>query len=141
MWGTLCRALERPELEKDSRFSDTPTRRRNAAALTEILDSVFKQRDRDDWVCIFKVHNLPHAPVARAEDIPKDEQAVACGAVVETDIPEMPRTLAAPFQIADAPARRAGPGPELGQHTTEVLLGAGFSEAEVAALKASGAAA
>jgi formyl-CoA transferase len=141
MWGTLCRALEQPELEKDPRFSDTPTRRRNAAALTEIFDSVFKQRDRDDWVRILKAHNLPHAPVARAEDIPHDEQAVACGAVVETDIPEMPRTLAAPFQIADAPARRASPGPELGQHTAEVLLGAGFSESEIAALKASGAAA
>jgi formyl-CoA transferase len=141
MWGDLCRAFERPDLEKDARFADTPTRRRNAAALTEILDAVFKQRDRDDWVRIFKRHNIPHAPVARAEDILIDEQAVACGAVVETDNPAMPKTLAAPFQIAGATPRKAQPGPELGQHTVEVLEQAGFSKDEIAALKASGAAA
>lgn len=141
MWPALCRAIERLELEKDARFIDTPTRRGNAAALTEIFDGVFKTRDRDDWVRIFKAHNIPHAPVARAEDIPRDEQAIAAGAIVETAIPEMPRTLAAPFQIGGTPARKAGPGPELGQHTDAVLREAGFTAAEIAALKASGAAA
>lgn len=141
MWSALCRALEQPQLEQDPRFIDTPTRRSNAAALTEILDGVFKMRDRDDWVRIFKAHNIPHAPVARAQDIPSDVQAVAAGAIVETAIPGMPRTLAAPFQIGRVPARKAGPGPELGQHTDAVLREAGFTAAEIVALKASGAAA
>jgi formyl-CoA transferase len=141
MWSTLCRAIERPELENDPRFSDTPTRRSNAAALTEILDRVFRERARDDWLRIFKSHNIPHAPVARAEDIPTDVQAVACGAVVETANPEMPRTLAAPFQVGNAPPRKAGPGPTLGEHTDAVLREAGFTAVEIAALKASGAAA
>ncbi|MGE5510392.1 MAG: CaiB/BaiF CoA transferase family protein [Bacteroidota bacterium] len=141
MWPALCRALERPDLEQDPRFADTPTRRRNAAALTEILDGVFKTRDCADWVRLFKAHNLPHAPVARAEDIPHDTQAVAARAVVETANPEMPRTLAAPFQIAGVEARKAGPGPALGQHTDEILRQAGFTQAEITALKASGAAA
>jgi crotonobetainyl-CoA:carnitine CoA-transferase CaiB-like acyl-CoA transferase len=141
MWPALCRALERPELEKHPRFVDTPIRRSNAAALTAIFDDVFRQRDRDDWLRIFKAHNIPHAPVARAEDIPNDPQAMAAGAIVETAIPDMPRTLAAPFQIGGAPARKAGPGPDLGQHTDEILREAGFSDEEIVALKASRAAA
>jgi formyl-CoA transferase len=141
MWSALCRAIERPELESDSRFAETPARRSNAAALTEILDGVFKTRDWADWHRILMAFNLPHAPIARAEDLPNDEQAVAAGAIVEADNPEMPRTIAAPFQIAGVAARKAGPGPDLGQHTSDVLREAGFSDAEIAALKASGAAA
>ena len=141
MWSALCRAIERPELESDSRFAETPARRSNAAVLTEILDGVFKTRDWADWHRILMAFNLPHAPIARAEDIPHDEQAVAAGAIVEADNPEMPRTIAAPFQIAGVVARKAGPGPGLGQHTSDVLREAGFSDAEIAALKASGAAA
>jgi crotonobetainyl-CoA:carnitine CoA-transferase CaiB-like acyl-CoA transferase len=141
MWSALCRAIERPELESDSRFSETPIRRGNAAALTEILDGVFKTRDWADWHRILMAFNLPHAPIARAEDLPNDEQAVAAGAIVEADNPEMPRTIAAPFQIAGVAARKAGPGPDLGQHTSDVLREAGFSDAEIAALKASGSAA
>lgn len=141
MWSALCRAIERPDLESDPRFSDTTNRRSNAAALTAILDTVFKARDWTDWHRILMVSNLPHASIARAEDIPHDEQAVAAGAIVETDNPEMPRTLAAPFQIAGIVARKAGAGPTLGQHTDAVLREAGLSEVEIAALKASGAAA
>jgi formyl-CoA transferase len=141
MWSAFCRAIERPELESDSRFAETPARRSNAAALTEILDGVFKARDWSDWHRILMAFNLPHAPIARAEDLPGDEQAVAAGAIVETDNPEMPRTIAAPFQIAGVAARKARPGPDLGQHTSDVLREAGFSDAEIAALKASGAAA
>ena len=141
MWSGLCLAIERPDLENDSRFCDTPTRRRHAAALTEILDGVFRSRDWADWHRIFMAYNLPHAAIARAEDIPHDEQAVAAGAIVEADNPEMPRTIAAPFRIAGILARKPGPGPALGQHTDEVLREAGFSRTEIAALKTSGAAA
>ncbi len=61
--------------------------------------------------------------------------------LVETDTPGMPRTLAAPFQIGHAAPRRPGPGPALGQHTDVILREAGLGENEIAALKASGAAA
>lgn len=141
MWSAFCRAIERPELEHDPRFIDTPIRRSNAAALTQILDGVFGTRDWADWHRILMTANIPHAPIARAEDIPHDEQAIAAGAIVESDNPEMPRTIAAPFQIGGIAARKAGPGPMLGQHTSEILLEAGLSLAEIAALRSSGAAA
>ena len=47
-------------------------------------------------VRIVRERNIPHGPIARAEDIPDDAQAVAACAVVETANPEMPRTIAAP---------------------------------------------
>jgi formyl-CoA transferase len=140
MWGTLCRALRRPELEHDARFAETPVRRANAAALTAILDDVFKQQDWAYWHHLLTEVNIPHGPIARAEDIPADAQAVAARAVVETANPEMPRTLAAPFQVGGVTPRKAGPGPGLGEHTDEILRQAGFAAEEIAELRESGAA-
>ena len=64
---------------------------------------------------------------------------MACGAVVETAIPDMPRTLADPIRLGFARQRLAHPAPELGEHSEQVLREAGMSAQEVAALKASGA--
>ena len=44
-------------------------------------------------------------------------QAVANGAVVETDMADMPRTLSAPIRLSFAQPRPAGPGPQPGEHT------------------------
>ncbi|MFM9846713.1 MAG: CoA transferase, partial [Hyphomicrobiaceae bacterium] len=140
MWSSLCRAIGRPELEHDARFAETPIRRANAVALTAILDDVFKQNDWAYWHHLLAEVNIPHGPIARAEDIPDDAQAVAACAVVETANPEMPRTLAAPFQVGGVTPRKAGPGPALGQHTDEILRQAGFAAEEIAALRGSRAA-
>jgi alpha-methylacyl-CoA racemase len=52
------------------------------------------------------------------------------------------RQLGVPVKLARTPAEHARmPGPRLGEHTEEVLLAAGYAQAEVAELLASGAAA
>ena len=71
--------------------------------------------------------------------MPDDQQAVACGAVVETAIPEMPRTLANPIRLGFAEQQVAQPAPALGQHSDEILAEAGLSPDEIAALHKSGA--
>ena len=74
-------------------------------------------------------------------DIRQDTQAKAAGAVVETAITEMPDTIATPFQLDGVTQRTAYPAPALGENTDAILSEAGFTNEEIAALKASGAAA
>lgn len=141
LWPVFCRAIERTELESDRRFADLETRRRNAAVLCALLDDVFRARDFADWRGILTAANIPHAYIGRNEDLAGDAQAVAGKAVVATANPEMPRTLATPFQLGGIEQRTPGPGPALGADTERVLAEAGFATDEIAALKASGAAA
>lgn len=141
LWPALCAAIERPSLEHDRRFADTPARRRNAVELTQILDDVFRSHDWQDWSRRLKLHGITHAPIARIGDVPGDAQAMAARAVVPTANPEMPRTIATPFQIASVEPRAAGPAPALGADTDAILREAGYCAAEIAALKAAGAAA
>ncbi len=140
-WPAILEMIERTDLIADPRFAGRNERHANSVALTEILDEAIRKRPFAHWNRLLKARAIPHSRINRLQDIPEDAQAVAARAVVQTDTPEMPLTLAAPFQIGHAAPRRPGPGPALGQHTDVILLEAGLSENEIAALRASGAAA
>jgi len=141
MWPRLCHAIARPELEHDARFAATSERRANAAVLTAILDEVFSSAPAVEWHERLGAGRLTFSPIARLEDLGGDEQAVAAGAVIPSANPEMPRTLAAPIRLSCAAPRPAGAAPALGQHTDEILSEAGFTAAEIAELRQTGAAA
>jgi formyl-CoA transferase len=139
MWPRFCRAIERPDLEADARFATTPLRRANAAALTAILDEVFATRPNAEWMERLGAGRLTFSPINRIADVATDAQAEACGAVIQSANPEMPRTLAAPIRLGCSAPRPAGPAPKLGEHTDEVLREAGFSNAEIAELRSAAA--
>jgi formyl-CoA transferase len=141
MWPRVCVAIGRPELEHDPRFAATAERRANAAVLTAILDEAFATATAAEWHRRLKANRLTFSPIARIEDLAGDEQAVAAGAVVASANPDMPRTLAAPIRLSCSSPRPAGAAPALGQHTDEILREAGFSAAEIARLRDTGAAA
>jgi formyl-CoA transferase len=140
-WPAFCALIERPDLPSDPRFAVIAERRRNAAALCAVLDEIFATRDYADWHALLSSKAIPHAPIAAMSDIPEDPQAVAAGAVVETAIPELPRTIAAPFQLEGVAQRTPNAAPGVGENTDAILTEAGFTMAEIAALRASGAAA
>ncbi len=140
MWPPLARAIERPDLIEDPRFAVTAERRKNSAALATILRDAIASRDYAHWLAVLAEAGTTFGVIGRAQDVPDDQQAVACGAIVETAIPDMPRTLSNPIRLGFAEQRVAHAAPSLGQHSDEILREAGLSAADIAALKASGAA-
>jgi crotonobetainyl-CoA:carnitine CoA-transferase CaiB-like acyl-CoA transferase len=92
------------------------------------------RRDFAHWRSQLKDNGIAFAAVSRAEDFSDDEQAVAAGILVATANPEMPRTIAAPLSIAGVEVPPAGPGPQLGAHSADVLREAGIGAEEIAAL-------
>ncbi len=139
LWAPLCTALGRPELVEDPRFAAFDERRKNSAALAAILHDTFASRDYAYWLKALAAQEITFGVISRPQDVPDDAQAVACGAVVETAIPEMPRTLSNPIRLGFAEQRIAHPAPALGQHSEEILREAGLSAGEIAALRESGA--
>lgn len=135
----MCRELDLMHLVKDARFVDTPARRLNSVVLSGLIRDAIKQRDFDDVRVLLKRSGLPFSEIKSADDVAKDEQAVHAGAVVETANPDMPRTLAAPFSLADVPLPPAKAAPALGADSAAVLAEAGVPAEEIEALQASGA--
>ena len=139
LWGPLCEALELPQLASDPRFATESERRARSAELAHILSETFARKPYEHWRKALAAREVTFGVISRPQDVPDDEQAVACGAVVDTAIAEMPRTLANPIRVSFAEQRVAHPAPALGQHSEEILRELELSAQEVAALKESGA--
>ena len=139
LWAPLCRALEKPELIDDPRFAEIDERRRRSAELAAIFREIFATQPYEHWRKALAAHEITFGVISRPQDVPDDEQAVHAGAVVETAIPAMPRTLANPIRVSFAEQRIAHAAPTLGQHTDEILGEIGLSTDEIAGLRSTGA--
>ena len=139
MWPGVCATIARPELENDPRFATVQDRRQRSDELAAILSAAFAQRDYEHWRTTMALHGITFGVISRPQDVPEDQQAVACGAVVDSAISEMPRTLSNPIRLSFAEQRTAHAGPDLGQHSDQILAEAGLSPDEIAALHKSGA--
>jgi formyl-CoA transferase len=140
----LVDVLGIPSLAADARFRTNAARLDHRAELVEILGARLLERTTAEWLDRFDAVGLPCGPVLGVPDAATHPQTLARGMVVETEHPSVGpvRGLGLPIHFSDggAPgARVSRPAPLLGQHTNEVLLEAGFSEARIDALLGEGA--
>ena len=139
-WQALLGELGRADLASDARFATSDVRRRNRGELTDILDSEFVRRTTQQWLDRLQ-GLLPAAPVYDLAQALDNPYAGAIGMVRTLPHPARPdfRVLANPIKLDGVrlPSRRA---PGLGEHTDALLREAGYSDAEIAALRARGAA-
>jgi crotonobetainyl-CoA:carnitine CoA-transferase CaiB-like acyl-CoA transferase len=140
-WPDLIRAIARPEWLDDPRFATMAARRAHAAELVALLDAVFAAETSEEWGRRFDAAGMWWAPVQTTTEALDDPQVRACGAIV--DVPQADGSsapgVATPVDFADTRWAPAGPAPECGQHTEEVLLELGYDWEAIGGLKERGA--
>ncbi len=139
-WPAFAAGIGREDLKRDPRFAETSDRRKNARALTAILDEVFATKDWGEWYPILEKTGVAFGVVSTLDDIPHDAQMRASGALVPIDDPRAGAslTVSSPIQIAGQEKVPATLAPEIGEHTVEVLRAAGVADAEIERLLAAG---
>jgi formyl-CoA transferase len=141
LWQRLCVTLDRHDLLADPRFADNTDRVRNRAALTAELATTLSTRDTEEWVSLLLDAGVPAGPIRDYRQSCADPHTLAREMVVELDHPVegTVRALGIPVKLSETAGtiRRVAPG--LGEHTDELLLAAGYSGTEIAALRAEGA--
>jgi alpha-methylacyl-CoA racemase len=137
-WQAWCRGVGREDLiakQFERPGSDTHAQ----------VQEIFKTRNRADWEAFARKHDCCLEPVLELDEALSSELVREREMVVEIEQPgvEQPvRQLGIPVKLERTPGEPGRlPGPALGEHTEEVLRTAGYSEAEVAELLSSGAAA
>jgi alpha-methylacyl-CoA racemase len=105
------------------------------------VEALFAARTRAEWEAFNAEHDCCVEPVLGLDEALESELVRARGMVVEVEQPGAGpvRLLGTPVKLSRTPAGVGRGGPALGADTDAVLAEAGFSAAEVEALKASGA--
>jgi crotonobetainyl-CoA:carnitine CoA-transferase CaiB-like acyl-CoA transferase len=139
-WERLLECLGAPELGEDPRFSQNSERMANLDALVEVLGVYLEKQTTREWLDILEDAGLPAGPVLTIKQMHADPQTIAREMVPETDHPVAGRVQAIglPVKLSATPGGVVTPAPLFGQHTREVLVEAGYSSSEIAALLESG---
>ncbi len=137
-WAGLVRAVERPEWLEDERFMTVALRHRNIDARLEATQEALRGRSSAEWLARLEAEDVPCAPILRRRDMIVHPQILANETVMETAHPQAGRLrqARAAARFSETPVRHRHGAPRLGEHTRELLEGAGLSAAEVDALAA-----
>lgn len=137
-WQSLLAAIDAPALGTDPRFSAREGRVANYDALCDALGATFATRPRAEWEDRLRAHDVPHAPIYGFSEVEQDRQIAHLGTFFTTQHPQLGalRAVHAPVWCDRAREQPELPPPLLGQDTDAQLRLAGFTEAEIAAMRA-----
>lgn len=141
MWPKFCAAIDRPDLETDSRFAGLNDRAVNQAALYEVLDDVLVTKTTPEWFGIFRDYGVPAAPVYDTQQVRRDPY------VTEQQLVETVRTGGAdggipivryPVNCVAVPHESRVDPPALGGSTADYLQELGYTGGEIDELRRDG---
>ncbi len=138
-WQRFCRVVGREELATDPRFSDNARRVAHRAELRECLRECLSHYTSEECVAMLARNQIVAGAVRNYRDVLASEDVAASGIVVEAVAADGAtyRALGIPYRMGDAPRPQPAAAPACGADTREVLAEAGYSEAEIEALRQS----
>ncbi|MFL5399769.1 MAG: CaiB/BaiF CoA transferase family protein [Myxococcales bacterium] len=132
MWERLCHAIGAEALLTDPAYATAAARSKNRDALNAVLDTYFVQRPGAEWVEKLNAAGVPCGPIYSMDQVFADPQVEHLGIVQSLD---RLRVVGQPMTLGRTPSRLVAKPPGRGEHTSEVLREAGFSEAEIESLR------
>ena len=137
----VAKAIGRPDLLTDPRFSDPAKLVENMSALAEILDDVFGSKPMAHWREVFDGVHVTFGVVRGPEEVINDPQLRANDIVVPLEGAggKLTSTISSPINVHGVAKVAAKRAPALGEHNEVVLKELGFSASEIDGLRESGA--
>ncbi len=130
-----------PEVLEDRRFASPLLPMDAKLALFDLLAQAFARKTTAEWCASLHEGGHRFAPVRTYSQVAADPQAWENGYLARVPGPDGNdvELVGSPIRLSDTPTRVVAEVPELGQHTEEVLLEAGFTWDDIEQLRAAGA--
>ncbi len=144
IFGRLMRLVGRADLADDPELASNVGRVRRADEIDEAINDWTRQRDSRDVLTALADASVPSGPIYDIPDIVADEHFTARGmherhrVRIEGDEKREVVFPGVVPKLSENPGRTRWLGPELGEHTDEVLAELGYSAAETDDLRAEG---
>ena len=131
--GDIGKALGRPDLGSDERFSTHVLRVQHKSALQAIFRTCFAMNTTAHWLGKLEEQDLLCAPVRTLAEALTDDQTRINGMVLEGDgVIERMRVINSPVHMDAAPVSIRIPPAHLGQHTNDVRAELGLPRKKAA---------
>jgi crotonobetainyl-CoA:carnitine CoA-transferase CaiB-like acyl-CoA transferase len=137
-WPALARCIGREDLITDPRFATKVDRHARSVELIKIFDEIFATKDLAEWRKILDGNGLVFGVVGILDDIPHDKQMIENEVLVPFENDTM-LTVNSPIWVDGSKKVQPRKPPGLGEHSDEILRNAGYDEASIRKLRASGA--
>lgn len=144
VYRRLMHAIGRAELAEDPRMADNAGRVEHVAELDAVLAGWVAARTQDEVVTTLLAAEVPHGPILTAEEIVADPHFAARHMVERVPVRIGADTREVRFpgvvpRLARHPGSTRWVGPDLGEHTDQVLAELGYTPAALSALRTRGA--
>jgi formyl-CoA transferase len=137
-WPALARCMGREDLIGDARFATKAERHARSVELIRIFDEIFAGKDLAEWRKILDGNGLVFGVVGILDDIPNDKQMLDNEVLVPFEGDTM-MTISSPIWVDGSRKVQPRHPPGIGEHSDEILREAGYDDASIRQLRASGA--
>lgn len=133
----LLNAIDKTSLLKDPRFSTLEARAANAPELTLELDRIFATKPWAQWQSIFDKTGIAYVQASDLEQVVNDKQFIENNVFVDLNNAgtDATRTVNSPVFIDGFSRRPAGPAPNIGEHSDEILMELGLDAEAIKQLR------
>jgi itaconate CoA-transferase len=135
-WATFCdKVLLQPELAVDARYASNKKRTAAREDVKALVEQAFAKLDATQVEARLEAAGIANARVNDMHDLWRHEQLKARGRWVQIDSPAGPLPALLPPGLPGDVEPRMDAVPALGQHTSAILAGLGYSAAEIDQLR------
>jgi len=141
LFGKLAALMGQPDLPRDPRFGDNPSRVKNVEELDRAIASWTRGLTAEEADRVLTEADIPCTLIYTAAEIAADKQFRERGMVQDVEDPQFGTVLHPGVvpHVPDDPGRIRWPGPRLGAHTEAVLSGMlGLKPQEIETLRKEG---
>jgi crotonobetainyl-CoA:carnitine CoA-transferase CaiB-like acyl-CoA transferase len=140
IWRRFCEVIDRPDLPTDERYATPEARMANREALNKEIEEALSHRSTADWVEAMNAEGIPSGPVNTVAEAFDDPQVRHLGvaAAVEHPTAGSIEIIRNATNIEGVPGDIRRHSPEPGEHADEILAAHGWTEDEIAKLRADG---
>jgi crotonobetainyl-CoA:carnitine CoA-transferase CaiB-like acyl-CoA transferase len=141
-WKAFFELVGRADMVADPRFASAEGRSQNFDAVYSLVADEMHRRTTEEWLTALEAADIPVQRMNSLEDILRDPHLAAIGYFTPVEHPSEGRLLSmkVPSEWSGTSPEYRRHAPRFGEHTREVLKEAGYSDAQIDDLAASGAA-